>query len=185
MSVKLINDPAALFAAAPASAIFIFIKPDLKPGDKKYEEVVAVQVTAAFLAANPGYKVITKEQPGGQAVSVDDWIITRGQGTDKAQSWPIDNGMFGLRWKAVEGKPGMYSPRSVNTPMIELPEGGKVKASWGFPQGGPGSWLAQYAADDFNVITGQDLSETYLGTDDRSNAKLAEVTARVESENKA
>jgi hypothetical protein len=175
--VPLIGAPSTTFEETEPK--YIFVKPDLKPGDKKYYEVEAVQLTAEFLAQNPGYKVVTKEQPGGQAVEASDWVIARTDATDGTrQEWPLKDHVFSARWKPVPDKPGYYSPRSVPTTMVELPLGGKVATSWGEAEGGPGSFLAKYGEGDFNVITAKDLVSTYEGTDDLSRAKLAEIIAK-------
>jgi hypothetical protein len=175
--VPLIGAPSTTFEETEPK--YVFVKPDLKPGDRKYYEVEAVQLTAEFLAQNPGYVVVTKEQPGGQAVEATDWVITRTDATDgTTQQWPLRDTLFTARWKSVPDKPGYYSPRSVPTPMVELPLGGKVATSWGEAEGGPGSFLAMYGEGDYNVITAKDLVGTYVGTDEASNAKLAEIVAK-------
>ncbi len=80
----------------------------------------------------------------------------------------------------VAGKPGFFSPRSVPTPMVELPEGGIITVSWGDAQGGPGSFLAKYGEGDYNIITAADLVNLgYTGTDDASIAKLADIAANL------
>jgi hypothetical protein len=177
MDILFIGDPESLFQVT--SPKYVFVKPDLKPGDKKYYEVQAVQFTAEFLAANPGHKVVTKEQPEGQTVEDTDWVVTRVDASDgSSQQWPLKDNVFSARWKPVPDKPGYYSPRSVPTPMVELIHGGKVRTSWGEAEGGPGSFLAKYGEGDFNVITAKDLLSTYVGTDEVSNAKLAEIAAQ-------
>ena len=177
MDVPFISDPDTLFRDTDPK--YVFVKPDLKPGDKKYYEVQAVEVTAEFLTANPGHKVVTKEQPEGQTVEDGDWVVTRTDATDgTSQQWPLRAPVFSARWKPVPDKPGCFSPRSVPTPMVELIHGGKVKTSWGEAEGGPGSFLAMYGVDDYNVITAKDLVGTYVGTDEASNAKLAEIVAK-------
>ena len=160
----MITNPQDVFAAGTQ---LTFVKPDLKPGDKKYYEVTGKQLTEAAL-------VPTKEQPDGQSAEAGDWIITR-----DTQQWPLHNDVFEQRWKPVVGKPGFFSPRSVPTPMVQLPEGGKVKTSWGEAEGGPGSFLARYGEGDFNVITASDLVQTYVATDQASAKKLAEIEAQM------
>ena len=60
--------------------------------------------------------------------------------------------------------------------MVELPEGGTLKVSWGEASGGPGSFLAKYGEGDYNIITAADLIKLgYTGTDDASVA-MEEIT---------
>src|SRR5262249_13903132 len=130
MDVPFIGDPETLFQVTEPK--FVFAKPELAPGDPKYYEVTAVQVTLDFLAANPGYRVATKEKPDGEPVGVTDWILTRTDTTDgTTQQWPIRDATFGERWKPVPGKAGYFVPRSVPTSMVELLDGGKVMTSRG------------------------------------------------------
>jgi len=78
----------------------------------------------------------------------------------------------------VDGKPGYFSARSVPTPMVELPEGGTLKVSWGEASGGPGSFLAKYGEGDYNVITAKDIVTLgYTGDNEASTAKIAELAA--------
>ncbi len=63
--------------------------------------------------------------------------------------------------------PGSFSPRSVPTPMVEPPEGGTLKVSWGEASGGPGSFLAKYGEGDYNIITATDLRQPGLHRDRR------------------
>ena len=183
-----ISDPKSVYdASAPK---FVFRKADLKPGDKKYQEVTAVQVDAAYLAAN-GDRVVTKEQPEGQPIEVGQWVITKTEADGTTQQWtnydetsPIaiagQGAKFQERYKAVDGKPGFFAPRSVPTPMVELPEGGTLKVSWGEASGGPGSFLAKYGEGDYNIITAKDLVTLgYTGTDDASVAKLEDIAAKI------
>ena len=177
-----ITDPKSVFDAGEPK--FTFVKPDLKPGEKKYYEITAEQVTADYLATK-GNKVVSKEQPDGQIVDVTDWVLTRTGADGETQQWTMWDetnekvatgvAFFQQRWKPVDGKPGYYSPRSVPTPMVELPEGGKLKVSWGEVEGGPGSFLAKYGEGDYNIITAKDVSETYDATDEASEKKLAEI----------
>jgi hypothetical protein len=147
-------------------------------------------VDADYIAQH-GNKVVSKEQPDGQVIDVGDWVLTRtdAEGTQQWTNWDesdprTDNGQgakFQARWKPVDGKPGHFSPRSVPTPMVELPEGGQLKVAWGDVQGGPGSFLAKYGEGDYNIITREDLIKfSYEGTDEASRAKLAEIAASLE-----
>lgn len=184
-----ITDPKAVFEASEPK--YVFCKADLKPGDKKYNEITAVQVDAAYIAAN-GDRVVTKEQPEGQPIEIGQWVLTRVEADGSTQQWtnydetsPIAvaglGTMFQARWKPVAGKPGSFSPRSVPTPMVELPEGGKLKVSWGEASGGPGSFLAKYGEGDYNIITAKDLVNlAYTGTDAASAARLEEIAANLE-----
>ena len=181
-----ISDPKSVYDASEPK--FVFRKADLKPGDKKYQEVTAVQVDAAYLAAH-GDRVVTKEQSEGQPIEIGQWVITKTEADGTSQQWtnydetsPIAQAGLGAkfqeRYKAVDGKPGFYSPRSVPTPMVELPEGGTLKVSWGEASGGPGSFLAKYGEGDYNIITAKDLVTLgYTGTDAASVAKLAAIAA--------
>ena len=183
-----ISDPKAVYDASVPK--FVFAKPDLKPGDKKYQEVTAVQVDEAYLAEH-GDRVVTTEQPEGQPIEVGQWVITKTEADGTSQQWtnydetsPIaiagQGAKFQARYKPVDGKPGFYSPRSVPTPMVELPEGGTLKVSWGEASGGPGSFLAKYGEGDYNIITAADLIKLgYTGTDDASVAKLADIAANL------
>jgi hypothetical protein len=147
-TMQLITNPEAVFANA--AILHIFVKPDLKPGDKNYYEVTAERLSEPQL-------VPTKEQPMGQSAEPGDWIITR-----DLQRWPLRNDVFMQLYKPVPGKSGFFSPRSVPTPMVELPLGGKIKTSRGEAEGSPGSFLARYGVGDYNVITAKDLAETYV-----------------------
>jgi len=183
-----IADPKNVFETSEPK--FVFRKADLKPGDKKYQEVTAVQVDAAYIAAN-GDRVVTKEQPEGQPIEIGQWVITKTEADGSTQQWtnydetsPIALAGMGTkfqeRYKPVDGKPGFFSPRSVPTPMVELPEGGTLKVSWGEASGGPGSFLAKYGEGDYNIITAKDLVNLgYTGTDDASVAKLAAIAAEL------
>jgi hypothetical protein len=182
---ELITDPLNLFESL--APIFNFAKPDLAPGAKGYYEIDAVQVDAAYIEAN-GDKVVTKEQPEGQTVAATDWIITKTEADGTSQRWTMwdetnpltDDGKgakFQARWKAVEGKAGKFSPKSVPTPMVEMKDAGSVKTGWGTPGGPAGSFLVQYGKQDYNVITREDLAKTYLGMDDASVAKMDEIKA--------
>lgn len=181
-----ITEPKSVFDGSEPK--YVFAKPDLKPGEKKYYEIDAIQVDAHYIAKN-GDKVVSKEQPDGQLVEIGDWVLTRTEADGTSQSWTmwdqtsakVQNGQgayFQLRWKSA-GKPGKYSPRSVPTPMVELPNGGQLKVAWGDVQGGPGSFLAMYGEGDYNIITAADLVKTYSGTDEISQAKLAEIAAKL------
>ena len=177
-----INDPKAVFDASEPK--FVFRKQDLKPGEKKYYEITAVQVDEAYLAEH-GDRVVTKEQPDGQPIEVGQWVLTKVEADGTTQQWTNydENSPLALaglatkfqeRWKPVDGKPGFFSPRSVPTPMVELPEGGTLKVSWGEASGGPGSFLAKYGEGDYNVITPTDIVNLgYTAGDDVSAAKLA------------
>ncbi len=64
--------------------------------------------------------------------------------------------------------------------MVELPEGGTLKVSWGEASGGPGSFLAKYGEGDYNIITAKDLVTLgYTGTDDASVAKLEDIATKI------
>ncbi len=179
-----INDPKDIFDRGEPK--FVFCKADLKPGDKKYQEVTAVQVDEAYLAEH-GDRVVTTEKPEGQPIKVGQWVITKTEADGSSQQWtnydetsPIAIAGLGTkfqeRYKPVDGKPGFFSPRSVPTPMVELPEGGTLVVSWGVASGGPGSFLAKYGEGDYNIITAKDLVLLgYTGTDDASVAKLADI----------
>lgn len=183
-----IADPKNVFETSEPK--FVFRKADLKPGDKKYQEVTAVQVDAAYIAEH-GDRVATKEQPEGQPIEIGQWVITKTEADGSTQQWtnydetsPIAQAGLGAkfqeRYKPVDGKPGSFSPRSVPTPMVELPEGGTLKVSWGEASGGPGSFLAKYGEGDYNIITAKDLVNLgYTGTDDASVAKLAAIAAEL------
>ena len=186
MSTNQITDPKSVFdASAPK---FVFRKAELKPGEKKYQEVTAVQVDAAYIAEH-GDRVVTKEQPEGQPIEVGQWVITKVEADGTTQQWtnydetsPIaiagQGAKFQDRYKPVDGKPGYFSARSVPTPMVELPEGGTLKVSWGEASGGPGSFLAKYGEGDYNVITAKDIVTLgYTGDNEASTAKIAELAA--------
>lgn len=181
-----ITDPKAVFdASAP---VFVFRKAELKPGDKKYQEVAAVQVDAAYLAEH-GDRVVTKEQPEGQPIEVGQWVITKTEADGSTQQWtnydetsPIAQAGLGAkfqeRYRPVDGKPGIFTARSVPTPMVELPEGGTLKVSWGEASGPAGSFLAKYGEGDYNIITAKDIVTLgYTGDNDASTAKIAELAA--------
>jgi hypothetical protein len=181
-----ITEPKAIFDGATTK--YNFRKADLKPGEKKYYEITAVQVDAAFIEKN-GDRIVTKEQPQGQVVAAGDWVLTQTDADGKSQQWTMwdashemaksgQGAYFQQRWNAVAGKDGYFSPRSVPTPMVELPEGGKLKVSWGEVQGGAGSFLAKYGEGDYNIITREDLVKLgYTGMDDVSIAKLEDIAA--------
>src|SRR5262245_28644830 len=116
-----INDPKSVFDTSEPK--YVFRKADLKPGDKKYYEVTAVQVDEAYLAAH-GDRVVTKEQPDGQPIEVGQWVITKTESDGSSQQWtnydetsPIAQAGLGAkfqeRYKPVAGKTGSFSPRSV------------------------------------------------------------------------
>jgi hypothetical protein len=186
--VAIISDPSSTFDASPTK--YLFAKAELKVGDKKYYEVTARQVDQAYLDEH-GDKLVTKENADGQQLALTDWVITKTEDDGTSQQWALwdetnpnvadgKGASFQSRWNSVEGKPGSYSPRSVPTPMVELPEGGKVKVSWGdgWASGGPGSFLAKYGSADFNVITAADLVRLgYTGGDEISRQKLEELAA--------
>src|SRR5690349_15837585 len=84
MSTKQITDPKSVFDnSAPK---FVFRKAELKPGEKKYQEVTAVQVDAAYIAEH-GDRVVTKEQPEGQPIEVGQWVITKVEADGTTQQW--------------------------------------------------------------------------------------------------
>jgi hypothetical protein len=176
----IIEDPEKLFALTQPK--YIFVKPELTPGQPGYYEVTALQVPVRFLEATPGFKVKTTEQPLGQVVQAGDWIITRTHPILMyTQHWPIKDVEFNLRWKPVRGKLGYYSPKSVATEMVELAECCRIKTNWGPASGGPGSFLVKYGTNNFNIITDADLEFTYVGTDELSNAKLELIRAKLAS----
>ena len=181
----LISDPKAIFDASEPK--YLFAKADLKLGEKKYYEITAVQVDQVYLDTH-GDKVITKEQSDGQTVVLTDWVVTKAEADGSHQQWTLYDetssqaqagaAYFQQRWKPVADKPGYYSPISVPTQMVELPEGGKVQTSWGTPGGGPGSFLAEYGTNDYNIITPTDLVNLgYTGGDEASRKRLAELSA--------
>jgi len=179
-----ITDPKAVFDSTEPK--YLFAKAELKPGDKKYYEITAVQVDAAYLAEH-GDRVVTKEQPEGQPIEIGQWVLSKVEADGSIMQWTNydENSPLALaglatkfqeRWKPVDGKPGFFSPRSVPTPMVELPEGGTLKVSWGEASGGPGSFLAKYGEGDYNVITPTDIVNLgYTAGDDVSAAKIASL----------
>ena len=84
MSTNNINDPKSVFETSAPK--FVFRKADLKPGDKKYQEVTAVQVDAAYIAEH-GDRVVTKEQAEGQPIEVGQWVITKTEADGSTQQW--------------------------------------------------------------------------------------------------
>ena len=184
----LITDPKSVFDSTEPK--FVFRKAELKPGDKKYQEVSAVQVDEAYIAEH-GDRVVTTEQPEGQPIEVGQWVITKTEADGSSQQWtnydetsPIAQAGLGAKFQAryrpVDGKPGIFTARSVPTPMVELPEGGKILVSWGEAKGGPGSFLAKYGEGDYNIITAADIVKLgYTGDNDASTAKIAELAKAI------
>ncbi len=190
MSTNNINDPSQSSRAARPSSVFR--KADLKPGDKKYTEVTAVQVTEAYIAEH-GDRVVTKEQAGGQPIEVGQWVITKTEAdAERRSSGRTTTRRRRSRLPVREPSSRSATSRSTAsrvrfrrarcpTPMVELPEGGTLKVSWGEASGGPGSFPGPSTAKaTTNIITATDLVNLgYTGTDDESVEKLADIAAKL------
>lgn len=181
-NLNLIADPESLFEHAGRSGrLYTFKKADVKPGDKKYQEVHAFQITEEFLSAHPGYLVKTKEIPEGVEVRPGQWVITRNEivaGNVVPQQYTNDDDKFRARWKPVAGKEHVFSPRSVPTLMVELEAGGQVMTLYSKvpASGAAGAFLAWYGPHDFNIVARKDVHDTYpIGCDDLSVSKLAAI----------
>ena len=134
----------------------------------KYYEVNARRVT------NPaGENVPTKENAKGELAPKDSWIIERAPG----DRYPIKQAEFDLRWQPVPGKPGVFSPRPVPTAMVELSAPLDIKTSWGDMHGKVGDFLVRYGEGNFAILDRKVLTETYVGSNAQSKAKLEAIKA--------
>lgn len=104
------------------------------------------------------------EISGGQKVTNGDWVITRETMVDGKPGYDVytpHSDQFDARWRPVDGQPGQYSPKSVPTDMVYLPEGKyEIPTSWGTASGEGPAFLAKYGPDDYNIITVKDAKET-------------------------
>lgn len=104
------------------------------------------------------------EISGGQKVSNGDWVITRETTVDGKPGYDVytpHSDQFDARWRPVDGQTGQFSPKSVPTDMVYLPEGKyEIPTSWGTASGEGPAFLAKYGPDDYNIITLKDAKET-------------------------
>lgn len=98
---------------------------------------------------------------GGQQVGHNDWIITRDTITGGKPAYDMYTPHDMSRWNPVAGQPGQFSPKSVPTKMVYIPDGKfQIPTSWGTAQGNGPSLLAHYDTGDYNVITLKDATES-------------------------
>jgi hypothetical protein len=155
-------DPEALFErSVQEGRRYVFEK-------NKYYEVQARQVTAA-----EGELVVTKENATGELAKPGSWVVERQPG----DVYPISNESFLQRWRPVDGKTGVFSPRPVPTEMVELTQPLDIKTKWGDMHGESGSFLARYEKGNFAIVERKALGETYAGSDANSQAKAVEITS--------
>jgi hypothetical protein len=197
-SNKTMDDPAQVqrlyeLQAASKGGAHTFLKADAKPGQKGYAEYQAWKITPEFLSKNPGFKVSTSESPiqpdgtGGQVPHSGDFVMVKlgANGLPEGTPWTPGAEAMQLRYKPVDGKPGIYSPRAVPTEMVPLDGPLQIKTSWGTASGNAGDLLVRYGTSDFNIVTRADLARLYAhGADARSAAALTAIQGEMQSKAK-